>query len=454
MRFTPHEYQKRAIKWVETHPRCLLFLDMGLGKTVVTLTVIQGMVDHGETGKVLVVAPKKVAEGTWSSEVGRWDHLSLTVSVVTGTPAQRRKALDEKADIYVIGRDSVAWLAAEPTSRRRYDMVVLDELTSFKNHRSRRFRSLQSIVRVAERVVGLTGTPTPNGLLDLWAQVYCVDGGVRLGMFYTKYRQKYFNCVEHNHIVIRATPRPGSEAQILKNLSDIALTMRAEDYLDLPRLIENDVAVALPAKVMAGYRDFERERVMELKDSEITAGSAAALASKLGQYANGAVYGDGGVLFAEVHDEKLEALGEILESVGGPVLCFYQYRHDLTRIMNRFAGLDPREYGGQQDLDDWNAGKVRLLLAHPASTAFGLNMQQGGNVIVWFSTGWNLEHYLQANARLHRQGQTRPVIVHRLIAAGTIDERMAAAISGKGEGQARFLDGMKTFVEEYLKRKK
>lgn len=441
---------------METHPRCLLFLDMGLGKSVVTLTAVMRLILHGEVERVLVVAPKKVAESTWSTEAEKWDHLTgLRVRVVAGTPKRRREELEKEGDVWVTGRDSVVWLEEEMRRMKRgFDMVVIDELTSFKNHRSLRFKAMRRLLPSAQRVVGLTGTPTPNGLGDLWGQVYCIDGGERLGRFVTHYRKRWFNCVEHNNIIIRMTPKAGAEEEIMELISDIALTMRAEDWLRLPAMLEEDVPVALPERVARGYRKFERDKVAEVLRAAggdvraVTAASAAALTGKLAQYANGAIYTDDGSV-AEIHDEKLQALGEILEADESPLLCFYQYTHDLDRIMSRFAALNPRHYQGALDLEDWNAGKIRLLLAHPASTAFGLNMQAGGHRIVWFSTGWNLELYQQANARLHRQGQQRPVTVQRLIARGTVDERMAEALSNKGISQTELLIRLKSKMEEY-----
>lgn len=456
MKFKAHGYQSRAIGWVETHPRCLLFLDMGLGKSVVTLTAVMRLILHGEVERVLVVAPKKVAESTWSTEAAKWDHLTgLRVRVVAGTPKRRREELEKEGDVWVTGRDSVVWLEEEMRRMKRgFDMVVIDELTSFKNHRSLRFKAMRRLLPSAQRVVGLTGTPTPNGLGDLWGQVYCIDGGERLGRFVTHYRKRWFNCVEHNNIIIRMMPKAGAEEEIMELISDIALTMRAEDWLRLPAMLEEDVPVALPERVARGYRKFERDKVAEvLREAggdvrAVTAASAAALTGKLAQYANGAIYTDDGSV-AEIHDEKLQALGEILEADESPLLCFYQYTHDLDRIMSRFAALNPRHYQGALDLEDWNAGKIRLLLAHPASTAYGLNMQAGGHRIVWFSTGWNLELYQQANARLHRQGQQRPVTVQRLIARGTVDERMAEALSNKGISQTELLIRLKSKMEEY-----
>lgn len=431
MRFDPHPYQRKAIGWVLDHPRCGLFMEMGLGKSVCTLTAVQRLVDDLTVGRVLVVAPKKVAESTWSDEAAKWDHIDLRVSVVAGTPAQRLRALSADADLYVMGRDSVVWLE-KLKERPRFDMVVIDELTSFKSSRSQRFKSMRRLLRTVGRVVGLTGTPAPNGLLDLWGQICIIDGGQRLGPSVTRYRETYFDSVIHNNIPIRTWPKPGAEERITALITDICFTMKAADYLDLPPVTVRDVPVSIGAKVYEDYRRFERDRVAVFKaGGTVTAQSAAALVNKLAQYACGCVYDEEGKE-TEIHPAKLDMLFELIEKAASPVLCFYAYRHDLRRIMERVPkGMRARAYTGPDDLRDWNDGHIDLLLAHPASTAYGLNMQRGGHVIVWFSTGWNLELYQQANARLHRQGQKLPVTVFNLVAAGTVDERMAAALLQK-----------------------
>lgn len=439
MRFDPHPYQRRAVRWILEHPRCGLFMEMGLGKSVCTLTAVRELMDDLVVGRVLVVAPKKVAESTWSSEAAKWDHTAdMRVSVVAGTQAQRLRALRAEADMYVLGRDSVVWLQGL-RERPRFDMVVLDELTSFKNHGSQRFKAMRKLLRDVPRVVGLTGTPAPNGLPDLWAQVCCLDNGKRLGPFITHYRRRYFDIVERNNIPIKVTPKPGAEEEILSLISDICFSMRAGDYIDLPPCNVVDRPVLLPDKVRAAYAAFERDRVAEFREATssgtVTAGSAAALVGKLSQFANGCVYDEEGGEH-EVHGAKLEALLEVVEQAGGPVLVFYAYRHDARRILAALPkGTRARVYSDAADLEAWNAGRIDVLLAHPASTAYGLNMQAGGHVIVWFSTGWNLELYQQANARLHRQGQRHTVTVCNLIAAGTVDERMAAAIRDKDTRQ-------------------
>lgn len=433
--FTPHAYQQRAIEWIMEHPRCGLFMEMGLGKSICTLTAIQRLVDDLAVGRVLVIAPKTVAESTWSDEVAKWDHLNLTVSVlITRTAKQRVKALNADADIYVLGRDNVVWLL-EQKERPRFDMVVLDELTSFKNHGSQRFKALKKLLPEVSRVVGLTGTPAPNGLLDLWAQIYCLDGGKRLGPFITRYREAYFQSIYHNNIPIKTWPKPGAEDAIMSRISDICFTMKAADYLELPPLTVTEVSVRMGAKEYEGYQKFERDRVMkfreEAKVSTVTATGAAALVNKLSQYANGCIYDEEG-REVPVHDAKIETLFGLVEKAASPVLCFYAFKHDLHRITDAAPkGMRVRQYTGASDLRDWNAGKIDLLLAHPASTAYGLNMQAGGHVIVWFSTGWNLELYQQANARLHRQGQRLPVNVYNLVCKGTVDRRMADALMDK-----------------------
>lgn len=436
MKFTPRKYQERAIRWILENPHCGLFMEMGLGKSVCTLTAIQLLADDLRVGAVLVIAPPKVAETTWSDEVEKWDHLNLRVSLVRGTPAKRLQALADEADVYVLGRDLLQWLAGLP-DRRRFDMIVIDELTSFKHSGTKRFKSMKQLRKETTRVVGLTGTPAPNGLLDLWGQLYCIDGGERLGPFVTRYRDKWFHSIIHNNIPIKVWPKEGAEEAITERISDICFTMRAEEYIELPGIRYQDVMIDPGEKVMRGYREFERERVAEFREAtesesaKVVAQNAAALVNKLAQYANGCVYDEGGKQ-REIHTAKIDMLFEMVERSGSPVLCFYAFRHDLTRILAAAPkGLRARQYLDGRDLRDWNNGKIDLLLAHPSATAYGLNMQQGGHTIIWFSTGWNLELYQQANARLYRQGQTKAVQIYHLIGRGTVDERMVAALSLK-----------------------
>lgn len=457
MEFRPWEYQRRGIAWIVEHPRCALFWQMGLGKSVVTLTAMAELMGSCEVERVLVIAPKKVAETTWTTEAAKWDHLAgLSVAKVMGTAEQRRAALASGAAVDVVGRDSFVWLCQHFGGHLPYDAIVIDELTSFKSPRSQRFKAFRACCARVPRIVGLTGTPAPNGYLDLWAQIYCLDGGARLGRFITHYRAAYFDERRWNNIVIRSTLKAGAAAIIDRKLSDICLSMQAADYLELPALSVRDVAVALPPAVARQYREFERERVLEFASQSgmdgdaIMAESAAGLMNKLAQFANGAVYdADGGV--HPVHEEKLRALAELVEGAcGSPMLVFYQYRHDIERITAALKGHRVEVYRSAAQLRAWNAGEIDVLLAHPASTAYGLNMQQGGHYIAWFGTGYNLELYQQANARLHRQGQRCPVTVYRLIACGTVDERAAAALDSKRTAQQALMDNLKELMNTYI----
>lgn len=451
-RFRPYPYQRRAIEWIIGHPACGLLLDMGLGKTVITLTAIERLQAWCEVGKALVVAPKTVAESTWGAEAGKWEHLAgMRVSVVAGDARKRLRALERDADVYVVGVDNFVWLAELYRARMPFDCLVLDELTRFKNHRSLRWKAVKRTRRCYRRVIGLTGTPAPNGLFDLWAQLYCLDSGERLGTSVTRWRDAYFDYYEHNHMILNLRPKAGAREAIEHKIGDICLSMQACDYLELPPLTVHDVRVELPPEALEGYRRFERDMVLAFfaregkeADGSVAASSAGVLLGKLAQYANGAVYDDAGTA-QPVHAAKLDMLEEIVEQAQSPVLVFYQYKHDVERIAARLAKkrLRVRRYEKAADLEAWNAGDVDVLLAHPASTAYGLNMQQGGHYIVWFGLGWNLELYQQANARLHRQGQRRPVQVYRLLAAGTVDERVAEALAGKRAVQDALLEGLR-----------
>ena len=455
MIFKPYDYQRTAVKWILDHPRCALFLDMGLGKSVITLTALQALIDECEVSRALIVAPKKVAESTWTAEADKWDHLKgLRVVRVLGTEKQRLRALAEKADVYVTGRDNFTWLTAHCGGTLPFDAVILDELTSFKSSKSLRFKAMRMASPGVQRVIGLTGTPAPNGLVDLWAQMYCIDLGERLGKSVTRYREAYFNQHRWNNIVVRSSAKDGAEEAIRGKIADICLSMQSRDYLQLPDMITHTETVTLSPHVMEGYQKFERDKVLEFAEAHkdesktVLAGSAAALMNKLAQYASGAVYdADGGT--HEIHGEKLDRLAEIVEAAQSPVLVFYQYRHDIARITRRLKGLTVRAYSGDAELRDWNAGKIDVLLAHPASTAFGLNMQSGGHYLVWFGTGWNLELYQQANARLHRQGQQMPVQVYRRPCAGTVEERAIAALEGKMGVQQSLLDGLDYLMRKY-----
>lgn len=448
-----HNYQKQAIQHIFDHPGCALFLDLGLGKTITTLTAIDRlMYDSFEIGKVLVIAPKRVAEDTWMNEVKNWEHVKhLRLSLVLGTEKQRKEALRRSADIYVINRENVAWLVSMYGSAFPFDMIVIDELSSFKNHASQRFKALRMVRTKVKRVVGLTGTPSPNGLIDLWSQLYLLDMGERLGRSIGNYRNKYFRPGRSNgYVVYEYQANTGSEQEIYAKISDICISMKVEDYLELPDKIVRDIPVHLSAEAQRKYDEFEREQVLQLQDAEITAVNAAALTNKLLQYASGAVY-DGDQKVHYVHDEKLDMLEEIVEAANSPVLIFYSYKHELTRIMKRLKTYQPRKLDTGQDIEDWNDGKIQVLLAHPASAGHGLNLQKGGNNIVWFSTPWSLELYLQANARLHRQGQTRPVMIFRLVAHNTHDQRVIQAIENKNTGQESLMEATKALIDKYIK---
>lgn len=456
MNYKPYDYQRTATKWILQHPRCGLFLDMGLGKTVSTLTAIQEMIDDCEISRALVVAPKKVAETTWSTEAQKWNHLQgLKVVKVMGTEKKRKLALAEQADVYVIGRDSFVWLVGQYGGMLPFDVLVIDELTSFKSAKSERFKAMRIAVPTVKRVIGLTGTPAPNGLIDLWAQMYCLDMGQRLGKSVTKYRETYFETHKWNNIIVRCDVKKGCDEIIRSKISDICLSMQAKDYLQLPALLTHTVKVQLSPATMEKYTQFEKEKVLEFADehagepANILANSAAGLMNKLAQFANGAIYDDDRNVH-EIHSEKLDRLAEIVEAANGSsVLVFYQYKHDVTRIQKKLKGYRVEVYKDDRQLTDWNAGRIDVLLAHPASTAFGLNMQQGGHYIVWFGTGWNLELYQQANARLHRQGQKYPVTVYKLLCASTVDERASAALENKKGVQQSLLDSLNYLIQKH-----
>lgn len=456
MIYKPYNYQAKATQFVIEHPECGLLLDMGLGKSVITLTALQELIDECEISRVLVVAPKKVAETTWTTEAEKWEHLkALRVVKVMGTEKQRKLALNEKADIYVIGRDNFVWLVGLYGGNLPFDVLVIDELTSFKSSKSNRFKAMRIARPSVKRVIGLTGTPAPNGLIDLWAQMYCIDMGERLGKSVTKYRETYFETHKWNNIVVRCDVKKGCDDIIRQKIADICLSMQAKDYLQLPDLLTHTVKVQLSPAVMAAYTKFEKEKVLEFADehagesANILANSAAGLMNKLSQFANGAIYDDDRNAH-HIHDEKLDRLAEIIEAANGnSVLVFYQFKHDITNIVKKLKGYNVKVYTDETQLKEWNAGKIDVLLAHPASTAFGLNMQQGGHYIVWYGTGWNLELYQQANARLHRQGQQYPVTVYKLVCANTVDERAEAALDNKKGVQQSLLDSLNYLIKKH-----
>lgn len=414
-------------------------------KTVITLTAVNELIyDRFEVSRVLVIAPKRVAEDTWTREHKKWDHLrELRISKVLGTAAQRLRALEQDADVYVIGRDNVVWLVDHYSKKKHwpFDMIVIDELSSFKNPQAKRFRALRKILGVTQRVVGLTGTPSPNGLMDLWAQVYLLDRGERLGRTIGAYREKYFRAGARNgYVVYKWEPLKGAKEQIEEKISDICVSMSAADYLTLPERIDNVIPVKLTDAEMELYKRMEQDQLLQIEDSDVVALNAAAVMTKLLQIANGSVYSMDGTV-VNIHDAKLEALQEIIDTTDSPVLVFYSFKHDLDKILEAVSGA--RVLNGPEDIRDWNDGKVRVLLAHPASVGYGLNLQEGGHTIVWYGLTWSLELYQQANARLYRQGQEKPVIIHHLIAEGTVDEQAMAALQAKDTSQAALLAALK-----------
>lgn len=445
MKFIPHDYQKRAIALTVEKPNIGLLLEMGLGKTVITMTAIQElMYDCFEVSRVLIIAPKRVAEDTWTREHEKWDHLKdLRISKVLGTEQQRILALRTEADIYVIGRDNVKWLVETYQRRKKwpFDMIVVDELSSFKNPQAQRFRALRKVLPRTKRVVGLTGTPSPNGLMDLWAEIYLLDRGERLGGTIGAYRETYFRPGARNgYTTYKWEPIRGAQETIGKKISDICISMSAADYLQLPKRIDNVIPVKLSVSEMAAYKRMEEEQLLRIDDEDIAALNAAAVMGKLLQIANGSVYSVDGVP-VKIHEAKLDALSEIVDTTDSPVLVFYSYKHDLSAIQGKIP--EARTLETEKDIADWNAGKIKVLLAHPASVGYGLNLQDGGHTIVWYGLTWSLELYQQANARLHRQGQEKPVIIHHLIATGTVDEQVMRALQSKDVTQASLMRALK-----------
>lgn len=453
-----HDYQLTAVDHIINNKHCALFLEMGLGKTVSTLTAITTLIfEELDIANVLIIAPKRVAENVWSSELQKWSHLSgLTISKVIGPVKQRKEALRKKADIYTIGRDNVAWLCGQyGGSMLPFDMLVIDELSSFKNNKSVRFKALRNVQPSFKRVVGLTGTPAPNGLIDLWSQIYLLDRGERLGKFIGKYRDEYFKEGKRNGAIIYDyNIRPDGEARIFEKIKDICMSMKAKDYLSLPGRIENIIELKFDEELQKKYDDFERDQVLELyaalpEGQEISAVNAAALSNKLLQFANGAVY-DNNKNYHIVHDLKIEAIKEIIEDANGkPVLIAYSYRHDLERMMEALAKYKPVKLTTDQDITDWNKGKIQVMIMHPASGGHGLNLQAGGNILVWFGQTWSLELYQQFNARLDRQGQEAVVIIHKLVATKTMDVRVVNALKGKDKTQDGLMEAVKALIKKY-----
>ena len=444
MKFIPHDYQQYAIDFIESHKTAAVLLDMGLGKTVITLTALNDLLfDRFEISRILVIAPLRVARNTWPQEIGKWEHLNhIRYSVAVGTEKERRDALRKQASLYIINLENVPWLVEKTDFS--YDAIVIDELSSFKNWGSKRFKALMKVRPLAKRVIGLTGTPSGNGLMDLFAEFKVLDMGQRLGRFITKYRQDYFKPDKRNgQVVFSYVPLPGAEERIYEKIADITISMKAADHLRMPELIESEYSVRMNEEEKKMYAEMCEQLILQMKGDEVTAANAGVLSGKLAQMANGAVYADDGATL-HIHDRKLDALEDIIESMNGkPLLVAYWFRHDADRIEKRLACV-------RLDTDDaiarWNRGEIPVALIHPASAGHGLNLQSGGSTLVWFGITWSLELYQQTNARLYRQGQTGTVVVQHIIAEGTIDERILRALKRKDKTQTALIEAVKAEV--------
>ena len=453
MKYKPHDYQAYATNFILEHPISAVFLDMGLGKSVITLSAIFDLcLDYFSVRKVLVIAPLRVARDTWPAEIRKWDHLhGLTYSVAVGNEMERKAALLQRASVYIINRENVQWLVENSGLPFDYDMVVIDELSSFKSWQSKRFRSILKVRPSMQRIVGLTGTPSSNGLMDLWAEFRVLDLGKRLGRYITHYRNKFFAPDKRNgQVVFSYKPLPGAEEQIYTAISDITISMKATDHLQMPECVVNEVKVTLSDKERKAYDSMKADLVISLDDEEIDAGNAAALANKLSQMANGAVYGDDGKVFT-IHDRKLDALEDLIEATNGkPLLVAYWFKHDLERISQRLHRLHIpfSTLNGPSSMERWNRGELPVALIHPASAGHGLNLQAGGSTLVWFGLTWSLELYQQTNARLWRQGQKADtVVIHHIVSADTIDERIMSALSKKEKTQSALIEAVKANLE-------
>ena len=443
MKYKAHEYQEYATKFIEDNEESAVFLECGLGKSVITLTAIKNLMTRGEVNRVLVVAPLRVGKTTWPEEIGKWDHLTgLTYAVAIGNVAERLSALKAKADITIINRENVEWLIDKSGVAFDYDMLVIDELSSFKSFKAKRFKALLKVRPNITRIVGLTGTPSSNGLMDLWAEFRLLDLGERLGRYITRYRLAYFTPDKRNaQVVFSYKPLPGAEERIYDKIDDITISMRAADYLKLPSLVMNSVIVEMGDKEKEIYDSLCDDMVVSLGNNEIDAVNAASLSNKLLQMANGAVYGDEHSVH-QIHDEKLNALEDLIESANGkPVLVAYWFKHDLARIKAKFPFV--REIKTDADIRAWNRGEIEVGVIHPASAGHGLNLQTGGSTLIWFGLTWSLELYQQTNARLYRQGQKNTVVIHHIITKGTIDERVLKALEKKEKTQNSLIDAVK-----------
>ena len=446
MKYEPHNYQQFATDFILEHPISCLMLDMGLGKTVITLTALwQLALDSFDVSRILVIAPKRVAEDTWPKELSKWEHLSgLDATLVMGTQAERKAALRQQTFLYIINRENVSWLVANHPWD--FDMVVIDELSSFKSNQAQRFKAMKKVRPLVSRIVGLTGTPAPNSLLDLWPEMYLMDMGQRLGRFIGGFRDRFFTPDKRNREIIYSyKPREGAEEAIYGLISDICISMKAVDYLDMPELIMNRIEVSMDSRERKIYDDFQRDMVVSLQGEELDAVNAAALSGKLTQMANGAVYGENRKVL-HIHDRKLDALEDLMEAANGkPLLVAYWYEHDFQRIKARFKNA--RCIDTTQDIDDWNAGRIPLALIHPASAGHGLNLQEGGCTIVWFGLTWSLELYQQLNARLWRQGQKHTVVIHHIVTKDTHDEDVLRALDKKDTRQSALIDAVRARLE-------
>ena len=441
MQYKPHEYQQYATKFILEHPVAAILLDMGLGKSVITLTAIKQLIHQDKVHRVLVVAPLRVAKQTWPEEINKLDHLKdLTYSVITGNKSQRVKAAQKEVDIYIINRENLKWLI-ESSIPFDYDMLVIDELSSFKSYRSQRFKALKRVRPLIKRIVGLTGTPSSNGLMDLWAEFRVLDMGKRLGRFISYYRANYFDPDKRNmYQVFTYKPKPGAEQSIYRAIDDITISMKSKDYLQLPPLTMNTVPVKMSPSEQTIYDELNAQLVVSTQGKQIDALNAASLSNKLCQMANGCVYDDQQQV-VQIHQRKLDALEDLVEAANGkPVLIAYWFKHDLAQIKQRFQ---VREIKTTQDINDWNAGKIPLALIHPASAGHGLNLQAGGSTLIWYGLTWSLELYQQTNARLWRQGQQQPVVIYHLITEGTIDENIMTALKQKDKTQLALINAVK-----------
>lgn len=446
MKYEPHEYQEYATNFILEHPIAAVLLEMGLGKSVITLTAIFDLtLDSFLVHKVLVIAPLRVARDTWPAEIEKWDHLKgLTYSVAIGNEVQRKAALLKRAQVYIINRENVDWLINKSALPFDFDMVVIDELSSFKDNSSKRFKALRKVRPGVKRIVGLTGTPSSNGLMDLWAEIGILDMGQRLGRFITHYRNSFFTPDKRNQqMVFSYKPLPGAEEAIYRLISDITISMKNTDYLNLPELVMNEIPIWLSDKEQKAYDTMKRELVLSLEGQEIDALNAASLSNKLLQMANGAVYADDGSV-VKIHNRKLDALENIIEAANGkPVLVAYWFRHDLERILNRFPA---EKLDSADSIRRWNNGEMPLAVIHPASAGHGLNLQAGGSTLVWFGLTWSLELYQQTNARLWRQGQKDTVVIHHIICKDTIDEDVMNALKRKDKTQTALIEAVKARI--------